>query len=127
MKCRTLLLTCIIFLCACKKELTSSQIIGTPKIIGNLKVAEKDFPKLMDWNAAMAACASLDSGWRLPNKDELNLLYLNADSIGGFKYEDYWSSTKSDPLSAFHQYFFNGFQSGVPMSNLYNVRAVRTR
>jgi len=126
MKKKTILILSILFLFACKKDL-NSEIIGTPKIIGNLKVAEKDFPHIMDWNAAMSACASLDSGWRLPSKEELNTLYLNADSIGGFKLGDYWSSTKSDPLSAFHQYFFNGYQSGVPMYNLYNVRAVRTR
>ena len=126
MKKKTILILCILFLFACKKDL-NSEIIGTPKIIGNLKVAEKDFPHVMDWNEAMSACASLDSGWRLPNKDELNILYLKADSIGGFKPGDYWSSTKSDPLSAFHQYFFNGYQSGVPMYSLYNVRAVRTK
>ena len=126
MKFKLILFVCISLLFACKKDLNSSQIIGIPKIIGNLKVAQNDFPKLMNWNDAVSACANLDSGWRLPTKDELYILYLKADTIGGFQITNYWSSTKLDPQSAFHCYFFNGYESGVNMTNLYNVRAVKT-
>ena len=31
----------------------------------------------MNWDDAMKACADLGDGWRLPTKDELNLLYEN--------------------------------------------------
>ena len=126
MKFKSLFFLFFLLFFSCKKNI-NLEIIGTPKIIGNLKVAEKDFPHLMDWNSAMSACASLDSGWRLPSIDELSILKLYSDSIGGFTIGDYWSSTKTDPLSAWHMYFFNGYKSGVPMFNTYNVRAVRTK
>lgn len=126
MKFKSLFFLFFLLFFSCKKNI-NLEIIGTPKIIGNLKVAEKDFPHLMDWNSAMSACASLDSGWRLPSIDELSILKLYSDSIGGFTIGDYWSSTKTDPLSAWHMYFFNGYKGGVPMFNTYNVRAVRTK
>ena len=42
----------------------------------------------------MKACAALGGGWRLPTKDELNILYENKDKIGGFASNNYWSSTE---------------------------------
>ncbi len=126
MKCKSLLFLCMILLLSCNKN-TNFKVIGTPKIIGNLIVAEKDFPRLMDWNTAVSTCGSLDSGWRLPSIDELSILKLYKDSIGGFTIGDYWSSTKIDQLSAWHMYFLNGFKGETPMYVKYNVRAVRTR
>ena len=52
--------------------------------IGNLEVMTEDLGGKMDWDEAMKACADLDEGWRLPTKDELNILYENKDKIGGF-------------------------------------------
>jgi regulator of replication initiation timing len=59
--------------------------------IGNLEVMTKDLGK-MEWDDAKRACADLGDGWRLPTRNELNILYINKDKIGGF--EDYggWSS-----------------------------------
>ena len=65
-------------------------IIGRPIKLDNLEVAQHDFPKSMNWDDAKAACAKLGEGWRLPTKDELNLLYqkkiklavLQSTSIG---------------------------------------------
>ena len=53
----------------------SDSIIGKPIKIGKLEVAQNDFPKTMFWNDAVKACTDLGKGWRLPTKDELNLLY----------------------------------------------------
>jgi hypothetical protein len=126
MKFKSILFLFLLLSISCNKN-TNFKVIGTPKIIGNLLVAEKDFPRLMDWNTAMSACASLDSGWRLPTIDELRILHLYSDSIGGFTLGDYWSSTKTDALSAWHLYFFNGSKGGVPMFNENYVRAVRSK
>ena len=60
--------------------------------IGNLEVMTEDLGK-MNWYDATKACADLGDGWRLPTKDELNILYKNKDKIGGFVDESYWSST----------------------------------
>jgi len=78
-------------------------------------------------------CANLTLGgysdWYLPSKDELNEMYLNKAAIGGFASpKDYWSSTESDYMNAWFQYFNNGNQyaNSKTYSNGLGVRAVRT-
>ena len=70
--------------------------------------------------------------WRLPTKKELNLMYLQRGSIGGFdfsyshpSYSQYWSSTESDFNNAWRQYFNWGNQDYGSKSFTYYVRAVR--
>ncbi len=109
----------------------SSKIIGTPIKIGNLEVAQNDFPKTMNWNDANSACEGLGNGWRLPTKDELNLMYLNKDKIGGFADDLYWSSTVSLKSLAWGQFFYRGGTSSFNKDdpNKYvtaYVRAVRS-
>ena len=75
----------------------SFKIIGTPIKLGKLEVAQNDFPKMMTWYEAKNACAILGEGWRLPTKDELDLLYQYKDEIGSFRQSldnYYWSSTE---------------------------------
>ena len=116
----------------------SSTIIGKPIIIGSLEVAENDFPKKMNWFVAVKACTDLGNGWRLPTKDELNLIYLNKDKIGGLicihVNSYYWSSTEvntgleQDKYGyAWRQTFFDGNQNYGNKGNDYDyVRAVRS-
>ena len=104
-------------------------IIGKTYKIGNIEVAEKDFSNMMNWQIANNACESLGNGWRLPTKDELNILYQNKDKIGGFtdiEYSFYWSSTEGDNGLVWYQFFDVGDQYSV--ANKFNgyVRAVRT-
>jgi len=66
------------------EPIASSSIIGKPVKIGNLLVAEFDFPKYLSWDDATIACSNLGKGWRLPTKNELNILYKNKTKIGGF-------------------------------------------
>jgi hypothetical protein len=64
--------------------------------------------------------------WRLPTKDELNLIFLQKESIGGFNLGmSYWSSTEYDNYRAWLQYFRNGYQSYYSKGSAANVRAVR--
>jgi len=89
---KSLLLIPLLFVCSIVIG-QSKKIIGKPIRIGNIEVAQNDLGYLVDWEAAKAACSSLGKGWRLPTKDELNLLYTNRLFIGGFGEGLYWSST----------------------------------
>jgi hypothetical protein len=69
------------------------------------------------------------SDWYLPSKDELNALYINKNTIGGFTSYFYWTSTEFDAGLAWKQFFNNtGDQDydykGNPSAACY-VRAVR--
>ena len=128
---KKLLIIPMLFMCSMVigQTYNSDSIIGTPIRIGNLEVAQNDFPKQMTWYDAKKACTDLGNGWKLPTKDELNLLYINKDKIGGFAKDDYWSSTDDEDNGAWKQNFINGSQYGS--TNYANpkyfslVRAVR--
>jgi hypothetical protein len=83
----------------------SASIIGKPVRIGNLEVAQNDCPGPMNWQDAKKACSDLGNGWRLPTKDELNLIFKNKDKIGGFALSAYWSSTEYDSGRAWEHHF----------------------
>ena len=99
--------------------------------IGNIEVMTEDLTTEdlggMNWNEAKEACAKVGDGWRLPTKDELNILYENMDKIGGFTDEEYWSSTEGDFYNrACAQIFYHGYQSSQEMHLYCSVRAVRS-
>ena len=64
--------------------------------------------------------------WHLPSKDELNQLYLNKTTVGGFSTAYYWSSSENDGVNAWSQEFLHGNQglSGTK-GDTYYVRPVR--
>ena len=93
--------------------------------IGNLEVMTEDLEGRYTWDDAMKACADLGDGWRLPTKDELNLLYENKEKIGGFADNDYWSSTEDVNGDAWSQSFSDGIQYDYVEGTTYSVRAVR--
>jgi hypothetical protein len=64
--------------------------------------------------------------WRLPTKQELNLIYLSKSSIGNFTKNAYWSSTEIYKTYAWIQFFYFGNRAIYykPFTNF--VRAVRT-
>jgi len=108
-----------------KIEEPSNPIIGKTIKIGYLEVAQNDFPKLMNWDDAKKACENLGRGWRLPTKDELNILCQNKSKIGGFADGFYWSSTEGDLNFAWVQVFFDGDQGSNGKDGAGYVRAVR--
>ena len=98
--------------------------------IANLEVMTEDLGRMMSWNEAKKACADLGDGWRLPTKEELNILYQNKDKIGGFADMFYWSSTSSaggetEYGYAWLQSLHSGEQGGIPKGALCYIRAVR--
>lgn len=77
----------------------SKSIIGKKIIIGNLQIAENEFGYPLTYEQAIAECAKLGKGWRLPSKEELNIIYENKIKTGGLIMDQpyvklYWTSTK---------------------------------
>jgi len=76
-------------------------------------------------------CANLDLGgysdWFLPSKDELNLMYENLKvfGVGGFADFHYWSSSESNAVNVWVQFFDDGFQINYDKDYNVQVRAVR--
>lgn len=99
----------LLITCFCLAQ-NATEIIGKPVKIGNLLVAQNDFPREMNWADAKKACVSLGKGWRLPNKKELDMLYINRFDIGGFMRQFYWTSTGKNNKDAWKQSFNNGVQ-----------------
>ena len=69
------------------------------------------------------------SGWFLPSRDELNLMYrnLHKKGLGSFAYYDYyyWSSSESSAGNAWRQYFVDGDQGYSSRRLAPRVRPVR--
>lgn len=81
------------------------------------------------WTTAVSACEALTyagyDDWYLPNKSELNAMYINKSEIGGFSSTRYWSSTEYLSDYAWEQGFYNGNQNFYSKSYTYSVRCVR--
>lgn len=108
-----------------KKNSYNNQIIGSSIKLGTFEIARYDFPQKMIWQDAEKSCASLGSGWRLPTKEELSLMYEYREKLGNYSYGGYWSSTvKSDGVWC--QNFANGYQSYGEKTFEFTVRAVRS-
>lgn len=94
---------------SCCDEGVEIQFAGEP-----LFVALTDEPGFFTWYQAIDACAAkaLAEGcdWYLPNKEELNEMFLNKPNIGVFENDFYWSSTEVGN-SAWDQSFSNGAPS----------------
>jgi hypothetical protein len=80
-------------------------------------------------NYAAQLCANYQGGgygdWCLPSKYELNLLYAQKVSVGGFDGAYYCCSSENDHNNAWIQSFINGLQIGYNKDFSFCVRAVR--
>ncbi len=65
------------------------------------------------------------SDWFLPSKAELNQLYSNRTTIGGFTTGSYWSSSELDAEHAWRQYFRFRYQYDEAKNDPDRVRPVR--
>jgi hypothetical protein len=81
---------------------------------------------------AGAACAAYTSGiytdWYMPSKNELNQLFLNRETMGGFTTDGYLCSTQYNAESMY-LYYFGGTGESVyykDMADFFVVRAVRS-
>jgi len=105
-------------------HLESSGIHGlAAKVEDELSKGKRD--NRLSWTAAKTAASAYGSGWHLPTKNELNLLYQQKAVVGGFASDLYWSSTEDDGVKAWVQGFSYGGQYGLDKSSSHRVRAVR--
>ena len=65
------------------------------------------------------------SDWYLPSKDELNQLYIQRATVGGFPPSTYWSSSERNALIAWTQNFASGIQYDEFKDVTFYVRPVR--
>ena len=78
--------------------------------------------------AAGIAWAYTNNGktdWHLPSKDELNQLYTNRTTVGGFSTASYWSSSEFAANGAWGRSFSNGIQFANLKFGTLCVRPVR--
>jgi hypothetical protein len=80
----------------------------------------------LSWSDAVIAAGAYGSGWHLPTKTELKVLYEHRNVVGGFAKDDYWSATEQDINSAWIQGFGNGDQDRYNKYSKLSVRAVRS-
>ena len=112
----------------------ASRIIGTPIRIGNLMIASKDMPEPLDWWDAKEECLKLGDDWRLPTKEELDLIYENKSRIGIFRNGGYWSISQSanrmtnngELILAWSKNFNTGIKTDYEKKYPAYVRAVKT-
>ncbi|MDR1956656.1 MAG: DUF1566 domain-containing protein [Treponema sp.] len=78
---------------------------------------------------AAYACDDLSlngyTDWFLPSQAELNEMYSNRVSIGGFGIGGYWTSSETNSSYAWNQSFSGGLQGSYSKNLTYSVRAVR--
>jgi len=66
------------------------------------------------------------SDWFLPSKDELNQMYFEQITVGGFSTVGYWSSSENDDFLAWGQGFNYGLQGASYKIYSFYVRPVRS-
>ena len=95
-----------------------------------LIASPKDLSGEADWDEAIECCSQHVSedftDWRLPTEEELNLLYLQKDVVGGFVRFSYWSATEYAGHFAFFQNFHTGERDNDFKDNTCYVRAIRS-
>lgn len=96
-----------------------------------LVAATEDIPIEADWPVAKTTVERMEiagsTGWTLPNKEQLNLLFRNKSVIGGFRdYSYYWSASEDGTRKVWAQDFYNGDQiSSIKSGPLSGIRRVR--
>jgi hypothetical protein len=84
-----------------------------------------DAQNIISINSNHSTAGRLYTDWRLPTRNELNLLYLQRTTVGGFASAYYWSSSENDFFHAWYQDFVNGPQTNDAKIYPNYVRAVR--
>ncbi len=80
------------------------------------------------WYPALKAAENYTGGgqkWVLPSKDQLNALYSQRATVGGFATDRYWSSSQSSEDFAWAQFFNVGVQIMTDKGHTFLVRPVR--
>ena len=113
---------------------TTSVLIGsgfsnTNKIINQAVLAGNSNQLTYAAGVARAYAGGGYTDWYLPSRDELNKLYINRNSIGGFytsSYPQYWSSSENNSGSAVITDFSNAGNMYFTKDSQCRVRPVRS-
>ena len=75
-----------------------SSIIGKPIDLGNVLIAQFDFPEELTYFEAKQKVSTIGDGWRLPTKEELQgIICLNKSTLPNLRAtSEYWSGTEGD-------------------------------
>ncbi len=109
-----------------KNTFSANRIIGNTTRLDGLEIAQYDFPNQMTMTEALAACKLLGQGWRLPSSEELDFLYDNKATIGGFDTSLFYWSMPSNNKTAKVKNFWGGYDFQCPLTVPRLVRVVRT-
>lgn len=93
--------------------------VGISSVTGKtVYTTAADAPGIYSWPTAMEYCENLEDvghdDWRLPDRSELDAMFLNRAAIGGFGISDsasggwYWSANENDMFTAWAQRFSDG-------------------
>ena len=108
-----------------KKTGASGTTVGTG--LANTKVIISRFG---EGNYAAWICHSLTLGgykdWYLPSKDELFVIKVNQEQIGGFLDGAYWSSSELDNGNAWTVDLKHGNEQAYSKNEALKVRAIRS-
>lgn len=68
-------------------------------LTSQILIAEYPFPELMTYPESKIACEKLGDGWRIPNKEELEIIYRYYKNgvLKKLNPESYWTSTRIEP------------------------------
>ena len=107
-------------------------IVAKSDLLDHNAGTDDRFGGVYTWNDAKAACSHLVLGgysdWRLPDRAELQKLWLKRIVVGGFANYDYWSSSEKekDERSAWFQDFGNGEKLNIKKTQTCRVRPIRS-
>lgn len=95
------------------------------------EIAPKETEIEATWDDAKLYCFSLNiggkTGWRLPSKDELELIHRKYQHDHEYEHTWYWTSENSPhiPTEYYIQYMGSGYLASSDGSFEYLVRAIR--
>ncbi|NTV92051.1 MAG: DUF1566 domain-containing protein [Chlorobiaceae bacterium] len=101
-------------------------LVAAPANITDLSSGQEK--KFFAWYVAKNAANTFVGGysdWVLPNKEQLNQLYIHRTAVGGMLDTYYWSSSESDISNAWAQDFSTGEQLAGRKTNTGCVRPIR--
>ena len=80
----------------------------------------------MNFDDAKIACLQLKDNWRLPSKQELNLMYKHKNLITNNLFSAYCCALDEGDEYAFYKFFGSGNWTNCRKDTISDVRAVRS-
>ena len=103
-------------------------IIQIPRKNYSIEIAAADLPEELNWKTAEKFCTEKGDGWRLPELNELELIYHAIQKIKehNINADFYWSSTESGDYAAYYFNFRNGYSTYIVKGHKNSIRMIRT-